>query len=140
MVHQSVGQYGDVDNSITKYLIMNMEGKAAPGRPDYFNLTFGWRPEEELYDVVKDPYQLNNLAADSGYTVIKNQMKAQLLNWMAETGDPRAIDPKSTYWDEVRYTPNYQMKDFSLQSRIEEYRIKPPFGKYAQSGISCLED
>lgn len=139
-VHQSVGQYGDVDNSITKYLIMNMEGKVEPGRPDYFNLAFGWRPEEELYDVVKDPYQLYNLAEDAAFAEVKDKMKEELLNWMAQTNDTRAIDPKSTYWDEVRYTPNYQMKDFPLQSRIEEYRIKPPFGKYAQTGISCLED
>ena len=139
-VHQSVGQYGDVDNSITKYLIMNMEGKADPGRPDYFNLSFGVRPEEELYDVVKDPYQLNNLAKDAAFVAVKSQMKEQLLKWMSDTGDPRAENPKSTYWDEVRYTPDYQMQDFPLKARIEEYMIKPPFGKYAASGISCLEN
>ena len=41
-VHQSVGQWGDVDNSITKYLIMNMENKSSP--VDYFSLSFDKRP------------------------------------------------------------------------------------------------
>lgn len=138
-VHQSVGQYGDVDNSITKFLIMNLEGKSATGSPDYFNLAFGKRPEEELYDVVADPFQLNNLAEDNSYAGVKAKMRDKLQNWMEETGDLRATDPHSTYWDEVRYTPDYQLSDFDLQKGIEEYKIKPPFGKYSKAGIPCLE-
>jgi len=136
-VHQSVGQFGDVDHSITKFLIMALEGKTQSGKPDYFQLSFGQRAEEELYDVKKDPYQLNNLAADPALSSLKSKMKAELLEWMRNTGDLRASDPKSTYWDEVRYTPNYQMEDTDVLKRIEEYRIKPPFGKYAKEGIPC---
>ena len=139
-VHQSVGQYGDVDHSITKFLIMQMEGKSKPGQPDYFALSFGLRPEEELYDVVKDPYQLHNLAAQPEFQAAKEQLKTQLLAWMTETGDLRATDPKSTYWDQLRYTPNYQMEDAPIQQRIEAYRILPPFGKYSKEGIGCLEE
>jgi len=138
-VHQSVGQYGDVDNSITKYLIMSLEGKPKAGTPDYFKLAFDKRPEEELYDVIKDPYQLNNLADEKSYATVKDQMRKKLQSWMKETGDLRASDPRSLYWDEVRYTPNYQMKDFDFRQGIEDYRIKPPFGKYAKEGIPCLE-
>ncbi|MCH6233881.1 sulfatase [Cognataquiflexum rubidum] len=139
-VHQSVGQYGDVDHSITKFLIMQMEGISKPGQPDYFALSFGIRPEEELYDVVKDPYQLNNLAAEPESQAVKEQLKTQLLAWMTETGDLRATDPKSTYWDQLRYTPNYQMEDAPIQQRIEAYRILPPFGKDSKEGIGCLEE
>ncbi len=139
-VHQSVGQYGDVDHSITKFLIMNMEGKLDPNGVDLFNLSFGQRLEEELYDVVNDPYQLNNLAANPELTSLKAEMKAKLLEWMESTGDRRAKNPRSTYWDEGRYTPNYQMKDIDWQSEIEKYRILPPFGKYSREGIPCLTD
>ena len=139
-VHQSVGQYGDVDNSITKFLIMSMEGKSKSGSPDYFKLAFDKRPEEELYDVVADPYQLNNLADDETLATVKENMRKKLQNWMEETGDLRAKDPRSLYWDEVRYTPDYQMKDFNLSQGIEEYRIKPPFGKYTKEGIPCIQD
>lgn len=137
-VHQSVGQYGDVDNSITKYLIMALEGTATPGSPDYFKLAFDKRPAEELYDVVADPYQLNNLAEEKAFATVKNSMREKLQRWMEETGDLRASDPRSIYWDTVRYTPDYQLEDYDFQKRIEEYRIKPPFGKYAKEGIPCL--
>jgi hypothetical protein len=136
-VHQSVGQFGDVDHSITKFLIIEMEGKAKPGQPDLFQLSFGQRPEEELYDVKNDPYQLRNLAAEPALSDVKSKMKSKLIQWMTDTGDLRASDPRSTYWDEVRYTPNYQMEDTDVLKRIEEYRIMPPFGKYAKEGIPC---
>lgn len=136
-VHQSVGQYGDVDHSITKFLIMEMEGKAKPGQPDLFQLSFGQRPEEELYNVKNDPYQLRNLAAEPTLSDVKSKMKSTLIQWMAETGDLRAKDPRSTYWDEVRYTPNYQMEDTDVLNRIEQYRIFPPFGKFTKEGIPC---
>jgi len=135
-VHQSVGQYGDVDHSITKFLMMALEGKAQAGKPDYFQLAFGSRPEEELYDVEKDPFQLNNLASDPSFASVKEEMRKELLAWMEKTGDPRFENPKSTYWDELRYTPDYQMKDIDWQKQIEEYRIRPPFGSVKE--IPCL--
>lgn len=136
-VHQSVGQYGDVDNSITKFLIMQMQGKQNNGL-DFFELSFGLRPEEELYDVVKDPYQLNNLAYSKKYSPVKEELREKLINWMRETGDRRFSDPKSTYWDDLRYTPDYQMKDVDVRSEIEKYRIEPPLGKYSKTGIPCI--
>jgi arylsulfatase A-like enzyme len=139
-VHQSTGQYGDVDNSITKFLIMALEGKAAPGKPDHFTLAFGARSEEELYDVLKDPYQLQNLATDPAFGEIKKTMRAQLLAWMQKTGDPRAKNPRSTYWDELRFTPNYQMRDFDVQQNIGEYRIKPLSGPDVKNGIPCISE
>lgn len=137
-VHQSVGQYGDVDHSITKFLIMDLEGKATEGKPDLFQLSFGPRPEEELYDLKKDPYQLNNLATEPTLSSIKAKMKSDLLLWMTETDDLRAEAPRSIFWDEVRYTPTYQMKDTEVSQRILEYLIMPPFGSASQKGIPCL--
>ncbi len=135
-VHQSVGQYGDVDHSITKFMIMALEGKTESGKPDLFELSFGLRPEEELYDVKKDPYQLHNLAANPAFSELKIALRQQLLAWMKQTNDPRFENPRSTYWDQVRYTPDYQMKDIDWKKQIEEYRIRPPFGTVR--GIPCL--
>ncbi len=135
-VHQSVGQYGDVDHSITKFLIMEMEGKAKASTPDFFQLSFGQRLEEELYDVKKDPYQLNNLAANPIFSAIKNQLRTQLLAWMEKTNDPRFSDPQSTFWDQVRYTAKDQRENIDWQMEVRNYRIKPPFG--SSSGIPCL--
>ncbi len=139
-VHQSVGQYGDVDHSITKFLIMDMEGKLSPDGIDLFDLSFGQRPEEELYDVLNDPYQLNNLAESPEFAGIKKEMREKLLNWMSETSDLRVENPSATYWDEARYTPNYQHEDTDWKSQLKNYRILPPVGKYSREGIPCYQD
>lgn len=128
-VYQSVGQWGDVDNSISKFLVMDMEGEAAAGETDFFDLTFGKRPLEELYAVTDDPYQLHNLAEDPAYAETKAQMRTRLEEWMTASGDIRATEPQSIYWDTVLYTPNYQFENFDLAEKISDYRVKPLRGQ-----------
>lgn len=135
-VHQSVGQFGDVDNSITKFLIMGREGINSVEEPDYFNLTFSKRPPEELYDVVADPYQLHNLANDPAQTATLETLRRQLQEWMERTGDLRATDPTTIYWDTVLYTPDYQHQNFDLEAEVAGYLIKSTPG---QEGIPCQE-
>ncbi len=54
--------------------------------------TLGWydRPlgHEELFDLVLDPMEACNRAADPAYADIKAELSARLEQWMAETGDP----------------------------------------------------
>jgi uncharacterized sulfatase len=45
------------------------------------------RPAEELYDLEKDPYELNNLAADPKYRALMDSLQKQLLAWMDRQGD-----------------------------------------------------
>lgn len=45
------------------------------------------RPEEELYDLKNDPYQLNNLAGDLKYQKIKAELKAKIEAFMKQQGD-----------------------------------------------------
>jgi len=45
------------------------------------------RPRVELYDLVNDPHELDNLAADPVHRERIQQMMARLERWMAETGD-----------------------------------------------------
>lgn len=120
-VHQSVGQYGDVDNSISKFQIMAMEGK--PSDQDYFQLTFGKRPMEELYVLADDPYNLKNETANPKYKKERNELSKELKTWMEQTNDLRAREPQITYWDNVLYTPDYQMKNYDLDEKINEYRM-----------------
>lgn len=119
-VHQSVGQYGDVDNSITKFLIMDMEDEKSDS-VDYFQLAFGKRPAEELYNVRKDPFQLHNLAAENTHQEILKQYRSTLANFMQRTDDLRAKEPQTIYWDTVRYTPTYQHNSFDLEQGITDY-------------------
>lgn len=45
------------------------------------------RPEEELYDVTKDPYNLVNLASDPSLKNVKEQLKGMLVSFMKQQGD-----------------------------------------------------
>ncbi|MEM6806266.1 MAG: sulfatase-like hydrolase/transferase, partial [Bacteroidota bacterium] len=121
-VHRSVGQYGDVDNSISKFLVMNMEGKE--GSIDYFNLTFAKRPVEELYKVKPDPFQLQNLANDASYADVKAELSHRLQTWMEKSGDIRAIEAQSTYYDTVEYTIEYQFQNYDLSEKIAQYKMQ----------------
>jgi arylsulfatase A-like enzyme len=56
-----------------------------------YNLSFGPRPMEELYDLQKDQYELTNLAADPKYADIKKKMADRLMAYLKQTGDPRAL-------------------------------------------------
>jgi len=49
------------------------------------------RPAEELYDIKKDPFEINNLALNPKYKRELAQMRSVLYNWMDETNDAGLI-------------------------------------------------
>ncbi len=55
-----------------------------------YQLCFGLRPDEELYDLKADPYQMKNLAADPRFAEVKASLKKDLADYMRTTTDPRA--------------------------------------------------
>jgi N-sulfoglucosamine sulfohydrolase len=83
--------YHDIDNSPTKaYLIENMN---TPEGFYYYDLSMGKRPEHELFDVINDPHNLNNLAYNPGYAEVLGEMKSKLMDFLTITGDPRVVGP-----------------------------------------------
>ena len=56
---------------------------------------FGKRPAEELYDMDKDPDQVNNLALDPAYADELKKHRKILNQWILDTGDKGEI-PEST--------------------------------------------
>lgn len=96
----AVGPFGDVDGSLTKSLLT-----ADPNRAEFrrfYELTFGKRPAEELYDLRKDPGEIDNRAADADYTTIKRRLAERLRKWREATGDPR-LKSDDDRWDEYPY-------------------------------------
>lgn len=51
------------------------------------------KPHFELYDLFLDPHEMNNLALDSEYAEILNNLRQRLYTWMDETGDPLLKGP-----------------------------------------------
>lgn len=50
-------------------------------------IRYVYRPKEELYDVLNDPYELNNMASDPAIETVKDNLSACLLEWMKKQGD-----------------------------------------------------
>ena len=92
---------GDCDNGPTKTYIADHKDQDAHHRK-LWDLSFGKRPAEELYDCNKDPEQLENLEGDPGYAEIKEKLSAQLLEQLKITEDPRVIGGGELF-DKVPY-------------------------------------
>lgn len=62
------------------------------------------RPEFELYDLRKDPYELNNVADDPAYDSVRKELKRELDQWMEQQGDKgaetelNALERQSDRW------------------------------------------
>jgi N-sulfoglucosamine sulfohydrolase len=80
----------------------------------YFQLCFGKRPAEELYDLRADPGQTNNLAGQTNYAEAQKQLRDALDRWMAETGDPR-VKPEDERWDKFPYYGNTKYAPAAVQ-------------------------
>jgi len=99
---KAVGTYGDCDGGPSKEQII---ARRDQDLAKFFRIAFEKRPARELYDVAKDPFQLENLADRKPEVV--SQMEAELTRRLAETGDPRVVDGKLTgedqRWDKYPY-------------------------------------
>lgn len=99
--HWAVGPFGDVDNTPVKKLIL--DSRDQPPMKRFFENAFTKRPAEELYDLVKDPYQLVNLADQPGHQALKRNLAKQLRNWRINTDDPRKPLDSRANFDRLPY-------------------------------------
>ena len=103
--------YHDIDPSPSKEVIMAMEGSS------YFKRAFAKRPQEQLYDIQKDPYCMHNIATQPKYREVLSQLKQQLFRDLEEQGDPRVRD--SPVFDSY---PRYSsMRNFSGFNKRGQY-------------------
>ena len=102
--YYSMSAFTDVDESPTKQIIL--ENSVDSENQFYYNLSFGKRPEYELYDIRKDPACLNNLVGNSDLSDVESKLKNQLMNILIYTEDPRVVGPDTEIFDSyLRYSP-----------------------------------
>jgi hypothetical protein len=97
----SVGPYGDVDGSQCKDVLL--DPKRPPAWQKHFDLVFGKRPAEELYDLRSDPDQVRNLAAEPKHRAVREGLARRVDEWMKATADPRAAG-WTDFWDKAPYS------------------------------------
>ena len=67
------------------------------GSPDLYERAFGRRPGEELYDLRRDPDQLDNVAGEPAYAQVRAAIAEQLLAELEAAGDPRVTGDGLTF-------------------------------------------
>ncbi len=91
---------GDCDNGPTK--IWYWEHREDPDVKRDYDLAFGKRPAEELYDLRKDPGQLTNVAGDPAYADVQRKLSEQLMTTLKDLSDPR-VTGGGDFFDQQEY-------------------------------------
>lgn len=81
--------YLNCDGGATKTYILNQRRNGTTKK--YWSLSFGKRPNEELYDTVNDPDCVNNLVENPKYQNIKQKLREEMENKLLAEGDLRMI-------------------------------------------------
>ena len=97
--------FGDLDASPTKaWIATNCE---EGDMRKYFDIAFGRRPAEELYDLRLDDDQVKNVAGEEEYTAVKAELAERLMSVLKETGDPR-VTGDGTHFDKPPFATDWQ--------------------------------
>lgn len=107
--------FGNCDPSPTKELL-----KAIGGH--YYDLSFGKRPPDELYDLRRDPEGVNNLAHDLTYAGTLEAMRSRMMALLREEGDPRALGDAAIF-DTYRYVGG-RNKGYDTWLKAQEARLQ----------------
>ncbi|HWQ55663.1 MAG TPA: sulfatase [Bryobacteraceae bacterium] len=85
---QTFSTLADIDSGPSKaYLVTH---RNEPGVEPLYARAAGKRPGRELYDLRKDPFEMNNVAAETSYADTVKRLDAKLMTELEAGGDPRA--------------------------------------------------
>lgn len=110
--------YRNTDGSPTKSYLTGLK----PEEKDYpyFEMAFGMRPEEELYNIQDDPHCMNNLATLPEYKDVMKKLRAKMEAELIEQGDPRTLG-KGDVFDKYEYVGrklNYETGE-RMETKVE---------------------
>ena len=88
--------YTNVDDGPTKQFMLS-------SFDDYYRMSFGKRPAEELYLIEQDPDCMKNVAMDVKYAQTKRQLRERMEEFLRSEGDPRMLG-RADFFDTIQYT------------------------------------
>jgi len=113
----------NTDGSPTKSLLTSLSSDDAQQR--FFDMSFGKRPAEELYDILADPDCVENLAGVAAHDVLKQRLWDQLEAELTAQGDPRILGEGDLFDDYPncridRQRTLYKQPDYDPEKRFRE--------------------
>lgn len=101
--------FHDVDQAGSHSKIANailVDEREKPSIRPFFDLGYGKRPQEELFDILADPGCTKNLAYDPAFSSIRSRLETMLFDRLEATGDPRVTGPNPDIFESYRrYSP-----------------------------------
>ena len=89
--------YPDMDGGPTKaWMIHN---RAEEDVRELFELGFGKRPKEELYDLRIDPHYMNNVVGQPDYESTRKELSEKLFEILIKNDDPRVCEEPCRFED-----------------------------------------
>lgn len=89
LTNQTFVTLPDEDAGPTKAWIVSH--RRDPGVQPFFAHAYGKRPREELFDLRRDPHQMNNVANDPQYSGTLVELRNRLMETLRATDDPRLV-------------------------------------------------
>ncbi len=90
----------DIDDCPSKTFIIEEHDDRVVG--PYFELAVEKRPEVELFNVVSDPYCLENLAGKQKYAGVEKDLRDTMMAELKKTKDPRVVGPDKEIFDSYK--------------------------------------
>lgn len=115
--------YRDIDEGPTKTALLKAydEGRATR----LWELSFGKRPTDELYNIRKDTFCITNLAAQKQYAALVSQLRKQMEAELQKQQDPRVLG-KGDVFDSYPYAkPNQRNFYERYMEEKKQNKAKP---------------
>lgn len=130
-----------------KYGLLNCDGSPTKsfltglsmGDPDYrfYEMSFGKRPQEELYDMRHDPDCVRNLAKDPNFKQVKAELWQQLQRELTAQGDPRMLGNGDIfdYYPNARVDRQQKLYGDPSYDPVEVFQTR--YGTKSSDGVSA---
>jgi N-sulfoglucosamine sulfohydrolase len=101
--------------------VLHLQNKLPPVQDAFMRPA---KPDEELYDVSKDPDEVHNLAADPAFAAVLKELRAELQQWRQSVGDEGVSELfRKTGWS-AQYPTRPLAEWEQIESEWERYVLK----------------
>ena len=99
----------------------------------------GIKPVEELYDLAKDPHEINNLASNSQHVSTIKKLREVMFNWQSSIGDVGLIPEAEIEIQEKKSGSRFEIMNGS-ESDTDQIEKLVSVATKASEGLSALPD